>query len=397
MKLEIDYFNELWMAGSEEFEFIFRGLLNSDHERLYSLVEDNPSAFREALLASYYNPGLIPSLPVEQILYGYITDKEKILAQTFPVKSDKNGIVYMPRLGYFYTHFPEKELFVRYKGKGVYEILDADQNPLPEVVFKTVIYLGDSNIELTAETNPIITQFFRNPDEDLKINESEKSYTALSNALALIQKHFPFFYEWLNDTVSNIVLFNSTQRNSFASLYIKGAAFINMRNQVPNEMFFLEEITHQCGHVLFYPMSIDRQALFTCDYATPMSEISGIQADDRDVINAFYAFFPQYFGDSIFDQVLDRNLVTNEEHLAELMGRFAFRMYKYGLGVKQFDKYNHLLSEKGKEMFAIFKEGYETIYRKRKPDFDKIDVSKQVYTFDLGLFKKENQHYLAPV
>lgn len=391
MELQIDYFNELLLKGNEEFEFIFRTLLSTDHEEIYTLIEDNSDAFIEPLLCSYYNPKLTQALPIEQLLIGYVSDKEKIRDRKFNVKSNRDGIIYIPRLGYFYTNKPDEGFMLMYNSSSSYIIFDADEKELSDITFEPVTYINDSNIEICKATNSVITQFFEDGAEDIKIGESAEHYlTPLSNALDLIKTNFPFYYEWLNSTVRGIVLFNSTQRNSFASIFIKGTAFINVKNQVPNETFFLEEITHQCGHVLFYPMSINKEELFNCDYSLPMSTFSGIENDDRDVLNAFYAFFPQYFGDALFDMTLDRNLVADKDLLAELMGRFSFRMYKYGLGVKQFDRFEHVLSEEGKDMFNIFKKGYHEIYDKRKPDFDKIDVSKQVYTFDLELFKKEN-------
>lgn len=386
----ISYFDELLDAGNEEFEFIFRSLLNDENETLYELVKENIPAFYEPLLSSYYNPKLERRYSIEQIMYGYIEDEEFKKNNYIAVKSDNSGIVYLPKVGYFYTGTKKSDFFIKLSENGHYELF-AENKEVISCQFQPVQFLSGSDIEINFDTNAIIDQFFVEQDSPKLIKESAEKYREpLEKALNLIRTEFPFFYEWLENTVTNIVLFESSQRNSFASMFIKGAAFINVINQKPNEIFFIEEITHQCGHVVFYPMSIDRQKLFTCDCETPMSHFTGIEADDRDVLNAYYAFFPQLFGDLIFDMCLEHDLIKDEQHRAELFGRYAFRMYKYGLGVKQFDEYNQLLSDYGREMFARFKDGYNELNAKRAADFAQMDVSNQVYVFDVDLYKRTN-------
>lgn len=392
MNANVNFFNELMDKGNEEFEFIFRTLVKDDNPALYALIEDNTPAFYEPLLASYYNPQLERKYSLMQILLGYVMDTTYLLNNPVALKTDDRGILYVPKMGYFYTDKENSTLLLSKADEDLFVLEDADKNEV-QFEFAPVVFLAGSDIELNVDSNAIIDQFFPDPKGLKYINESALTYqTELEEALNLIRVNFPFYYEWLENSVVNIVIFDSDQRNSFASMFIKGAAFINVRNQTPSTMFFLEEITHQCGHVIFYPMSIDRQSHFTCDCETPMSEFTGIEGDDRDVLNAFYAFFPQLYGDLIFDETLDKGLVQDRMLLDELMGRFAFRMYKYGLGVTQFDAYKELLSDYGYAMFTRFKDGYNEILAKRQSDFDAIDVSNQVYVFDVPKFFETNQH-----
>lgn len=394
MNSNVNFFTELMDKGNEEFEYIFRTLVSEENPQLYNLIKDNTPAFYEPLLTSYYNPKLERSYPLFQILLGYIEDPNYLINNQVELKSDGNGTFYIPKMGYFYTNHPNSALFLKKSTSDSFLLLDASGNEIA-FEFQPIVYLAGSDIEINYDSNAIIDQFF--PDQTgLKfIKESATKYhKKLENALELIRINFPYYYEWLENSVVNIVIFDSDQRNSFASMFIKGAAFINVRNQDPSEIFFLEEITHQCGHVIFYPMSIDRQSHFSCDCETPMSEFTGIENDDRDVLNAFYAFFPQLYGDLIFDETLDRHLIKDPTLLKELIGRYAFRMYKFGLGVKQFEEYKHLFSDYGYNMFQKFKEGYETLQTKRQLEFDELNISNQVYVFDVPKFLESNQQLI---
>ncbi len=391
MELGIKYFDDLFNSGSEEFEYIFRYLLNNDDPELYKKVEGNPATFREPLICTYYNKVFEFRFPLDQLVFGYISNEENKTNKLFHVKSDNKGIVYIPRFGYFDTERPDDDFHLKYDTESGCTICEFESDKLVKSGFKPVEYISNSSIEVNQKLDPVIAQFFEN-EEDLKIGECQKKYTkVLGEALDFIRNHFPYFYDWLEKGVSNIVLYESDTKNSFASLFIKGTAFINTKNQLVNKMFFIEEITHQCGHAIFYAMSINKEELFNCEITTPMAKLTGLEYDRRDILNAFYAFFPQLYGNAIFAEASEKGLIKEQEFLLELKGRLAFRMYKYGKGVKQFMDIEEQLSDSGKEMFAYFRDGFFDIDKRWRTEFDKLDISDQKYNFDLNTFKNKNK------
>ncbi|MGH1516250.1 hypothetical protein [Chryseobacterium sp. JK1] len=384
MKIEQQYFETLLEEGSEEFELIFRSLFKEKHENLYALLDDT-DAFNEPMVCSAFSTGI--TIPVEQMVSGFLDP----VPSKIKAVSNKHGVVHVPKIGYFYTSEPNQNVEIRIKDDNSYGVFKSDEE-VELVSFKEEVYINDTDIEICRSEDESIIQFFPDQTENIDLETGlEKSVLHLNNAFHLIRKHTPFYADWLNYSMRRIVLFTSSQLNSFASICTLNNAYVNLINEKVSDIFFLEEITHQCGHALFYPMSIDRDRLFIMDYTTPMSHFSGIETDDRDLINAFYSFFPQYSGNYIFDVILDHEENLDEDSRLELIGRYAFRMYKYGLGINQYQQYSdQILSEYGKEMFAIFCEGYEKLYEKRKELFDSLDIKDQVYVFDLDKFKSKN-------
>jgi hypothetical protein len=45
-------------------------------------------------------------------------------------------------------------------------------------------------------------------------------------------------------------------------------------------------------------------------------------------------------------------------------------------------------------MFQKFKEGYETLQAKRQLEFDELNISNQVYVFDVPKFLESNQQLI---
>ena len=377
------YFEKLLIEGSEEFELIFRSLLKDYDEDKYYLLEET-DVFSEPMLCSFFNSNII--LPIDQIITGY----HSATNNKINVQSNSKGIVHLPKIGYFYTNIANEDLVLSYLGDDNYNIYFNDVE-IDNVCLKKEMYVNDSEIEICISENPSISQFFKDQHEDIKVEESaRKSIDLINSAFSLIKEHADFFHEWLCYTLKRIMIFESTQRNSFASIFTLNSAYINIKDEIISKIFFLEEITHQCGHAIFYPISIDRQSFFNYDFNTPMSFFSGIENDDRDVLNAFYSFFPQYYGNYIFDMVLDNGELTLDEK-EELIGRFAFRMLKFDNGIAQFDEYGEkIFSEEGHKMFKIFKKGYFDLYNKRKQLFDSKDISGQNYVFDIVTYKKKN-------
>src|SRR5690349_668485 len=94
-------------SGQSEMGFTMQSYVYNSNEKLFDLLDfDNPSIFTEPLLFSSLKQ--TSDLPLEQILYGYIDDALK--PEKINVHTDRNGLVYIPKTGYFQTDKPHQKL-----------------------------------------------------------------------------------------------------------------------------------------------------------------------------------------------------------------------------------------------------------------------------------------------
>src|SRR5260221_9133287 len=100
--------------GQQQLAEIVKGIIKNLAPTVFDLLDfDNKEIFLEPLLFAHLgvNAHLSvkkPHYPIEQILFGYISEERK--PEEVEVLSDGEGVVYVPRVGYFTTGLPNGEL-----------------------------------------------------------------------------------------------------------------------------------------------------------------------------------------------------------------------------------------------------------------------------------------------
>ena len=95
------------LIGNDEFADRNKALLfKNGFSNIFELLDfDNDAVFLEPLLFTYLNRNIDPnntSITLDQIIYGYIDKKKR--PKKIKAYTDKNGILYLPKIGYFKTN-----------------------------------------------------------------------------------------------------------------------------------------------------------------------------------------------------------------------------------------------------------------------------------------------------
>ena len=184
---------------------------------------------------------------LKQILLGYYPFDSKELISAY---SDSQGFIFLPQIGYIKVKENSRFTIGYSKVENKIEI-DGEQFSIIKEDF-----INDSDIKLYHHL-PIILE----ESPELKLNEpikisTEAHKTQIHQALNLLRRNTPEFYKLIQGTVKYFSIFNSTSPNSFAAISYHGAAFFNTENTIQSEVFFVDDIAHQCGHVIYNALTL---------------------------------------------------------------------------------------------------------------------------------------------
>ncbi|CAN0482983.1 unnamed protein product, partial [Phaeothamnion confervicola] len=87
------------------------------------------------------------------------------------------------------------------------------------------------------------------------ITPTTVGHSEIFRALNLAHEGNSLYYRLMSKTTSIIYAFYNVEINSFATERLPGVVFLSLPEKHLTSMFFLEELVHQCGHVMFSAMS----------------------------------------------------------------------------------------------------------------------------------------------
>src|SRR5690606_27862038 len=116
---------------------------------------------------------------------------------------------------------------------------------------------------------------------------------------------------------------------SLAALFYFGAGLLNVNNVNHNEAFFIDDIAHQCGHTVFYALTLDQSKYLIPPPDTPLQNITGNKDESRDVYGSFHELFTYTtILESINNELSNTNKTYEKVVLDELIARLGFYMNK---------------------------------------------------------------------
>ena len=344
---------------------------------------EDEAPFMEPMLYTFFNTPE-SKLGLDQLLYGYMVPGRR--PPELEVYADGHGIIYLPRIGYYRTGLSNERVVFK-PGASVEEARFFRNGAETPAIFEPVYLLGDTEIEVCRHNNPLLKSLFIENEDPAIEDGLDKHARHLEKAFGLIATHYPEFYDLFLATVRKLVFFRSGARHSFASLQANGASFFNVHDH-DDEVYFCEDITHQCGHVIYYSVLFDKSAYFTVPPETPLSRFNGRPHDDRSVLGGFYALLPFCFS-NINSLRLYKAGVFKGRQLHEFLGRFAFRMRKFGQAIKDYEG-GEMLNERGHAWMEIFAAVFREIDEEARSFLYAYDSSNQVYDFSFERFVKLN-------
>lgn len=341
---------------------------------------DNDNAFLEPLLFAYFNSNeenLFPSAMLEEIMQGYFIKREGIKIN---YSFNKNNIAYIPSIGYFK------------KGE-----------PSP---FETIQIIQNTTIEIFKGSVNLLQTIFRNSSSDL-INQDEiisdialfkKNIPFLTNAFRFIKENSFAQFQLIEQCCKKCLMFktNPENINSFATINAHGIAFFNVYQEDYDEVFFVDDIAHQTGHIILTTLLYDRKAIFKIDEEQNVEEVLKAK-DHRSIYTLLHALYTYYTTLMCLDDCLTNNSFKGKQR-NEAIGRIGFYLDKCTLDMQSFEKINehydsveNVLTSNGLEIFTLIKKKYLDVFEKWYSTTKYFDYGNQPYNFNFKKFTELNK------
>lgn len=377
-------------------------LLYKENQNIFNQLDfDNDSIYQEPLLFAYFNSEKQDGVNLDTILYGYI--KPELRPNIIQVKSDEFGRVYLPNLGwlltnkrikYFELSTVNEKLILTSKGKRC------------SFVFEPLEVIDETNIELLKYPLPLLKQCYFDVDQnliDVEIeNISELHKENVTKAWNLIKKLTPRHYELICSVTKKCVVFNveTTLRNSFATLSAQGIGFFNAYQKDYNEVFFVDDIAHQTGHIIFNALIYEVAQFIKVDPSTAIQTmlLGNNTTETRDIYILFHALYTYYTTFICLDACLDANTFKNEKK-HEALGRMNFYLTKCYQDINLIESTTinsnsegakGLFTEDGLKIYFEIKNKFNSMINKWKNTVKTLDMSNQPYNFTYSKFIELN-------
>jgi HEXXH motif-containing protein len=183
-----------------------------------------------------------------------------------------------------------------------------------------------------------------------------------------------------------IVCFRHDNVNSFATINAHGTVFFNARDD-HDEIFFVDELTHQCGHIVFNAMTVCRRDFLAAEPDSPLNAIAPRENERRTIYDAFHGLYTEHTMTNMMRRC-DEEAIYRGRQAHELYGRLSFITRKYRVDLRNLSG-DGIFTPLGREMYDYFSSAFEEVFCARRALFE-TDMTGQPYNFDYELFARHN-------
>lgn len=349
-------------------------LYQENSELFEKLNYEDDTTFLEPTLFCYFLSDISKEnkIPLIQSVLGYI--EQESWPQTVTLKADLFGLINLPNLGYLRTNPNESKTIetTTIKGKIIAH----------EFIPNSLLRLCLHSTDLLAYQEEII---FDEPIE----KSLDKNKVVLHLATRFFQTYLSEFWQIIEETTCELVVFSSPNYNSFAGIMQHGTAYFNVENKRQTLVFFIDDIAHQCGHIIFNALTLQTDHYLNVPKDHSMKGYTDRQGETRGAYGAFHGLFTYTTILYSLDKLLDLKEAFDEEVCHEAIGRMGFYFDKFGYDL-QFIRDASILTEAGMGFWEQFAEGFQYIAKKYGKKLTTLDYSNQPYMFQYDLFKKLN-------
>lgn len=338
----------------------------------------NNSVFLEPLLFNYFlQKHDSRAYTIEQAVLGYNSGSN--LPKTIRVISNQEGIVYLPKLGYIQQNFSQKEFVI--ETEAIFDL--ASEYPL----FKA----PNTSIEIYRHIPDIVVSL----EKEKLIEAAEETFLGhikvVCHSIGRMKVFMPDLFSLIERVTRNLSIFNSATQNSFAAINQHGTAFINLENKKQSEVFFIDDIAHQCGHIIFNILTLDVENYIKIPKTTFLSQLNVNSDDHRTVYSAFHGLFTYTCILHSLDKCLDSGLFKNNLKLKkEVYARIGFYLSKFSFDLSYLN-HRFIFTEAGWSFLEDFAYGYKRILKKYEHVTQVFDYSNQPYNFNFQKFEYINK------
>jgi hypothetical protein len=380
----MDFFYEEYDKCLAETIDSLKILLYKRHIDIFERLDfENDEIYQEPLLFAYITQNETKWL--DAIIYGY----EKKVKDKILVFTNKNGTIYIPKIGYFKTNIPNSSFFLS-KNMNDYVLTDNNGKKI-NFIYDSICYL-DEGIELVKTQHPLLQCFFsnlenRNVDVDIE-NVYSKHISHFNNALDVIKKYYNDYFQLIKKNIKKVIIYEGTSY-SFAAIQAHNMIFLSV-NDENDEIFFLDHILHEGAHVIFNTLTFNtKNNLFTVPFNSKFASFTKNKIDHGEVYGGFHGMFTQSNINPCMEICIRQNVFTGKQHY-ELLGRFSSNIKRFGGGIQAFDLPD-LYKNEGLEWYVFFKNRFNKLYLENRELVNSFDVSNQPYVFSYEIFKNTNK------
>jgi hypothetical protein len=371
-----------------------KALLYSQGPELFAVLDfERDDIFLEPLLFAYFNHAnrdQCATLP--QLLFGYLDSAAR--PARVPVVSAGNGVIYVPQIGYFKTAIPNTRLDL-VCDNGVFHLEHNGKKVASS--FEERLMVADGRLEVYRYNHPLFAPYYVPynryvkdlPPVEVNVDDAVKRHLpGLMRALGIIKQYCPRFYNEILTTNRSVTLFHHPAVNCFVTLAIHGAIFLTTIDD-NDEVFFVEELMHQCSHNAFNAVLFDKASYFKIDVE---HEILGEHLNKKNetrslysAIHGLYTVVKRYEG---FDVLYAEDIFKGRQK-HEFLGRIGDlkKRLHTGLDDLNFDK---VYTPKGFEMFQLMRQtGDDTVKHLQALD-GVFNFSNQPEEFSYAKFAELN-------
>lgn len=261
---------------------------------------------------------------------------------------------------------------------------------------RTALSADGAAIELFSGRHPLLDRFFveegGNPDA-MQVAEVANDHVGhLRTAFQLMVRHCPDMAADIAATTRRVMLFRAPAPNSFATLSAHGAVFFNVPEGA-DEVFFLEDIAHQCAHVMFNALTLDKRRFLAVDPAMPLAVITGDPAEPRKLYSAFHALYTYTLICRLLATLCQRPVFAGRQ-AHELLGRLGYTLSKFGWDLDLLGKPD-LYTARGHLCYRRFAAQYRHHVAHWGPLVGRLDFANQPYNFSYERFAASNPPAMA--
>lgn len=351
---------------------------------------ENDSIFLEPTLFFYPkdNKSYSFTTPIEQLIFGYSNNKAAF--DEMLVISDSNGYINLPGYGYLKT-IPNNKFFFKVSQDGQeIKLLNKNKENI-DFIFEEYKYIAGTDIKLINHEPEILSNYLVTHFNEPVAETVNKYNQYISLAFDSIKKLTPNFANLLEKTNKEFCVFNSKMPPySMAALFYFGTAFMNVNNEKHGRVFFIDDISHQAGHTLFYGLTYDFGTYLIPPPTASLKNFTKLEGEARDVYGAFHGLFTYTAIIDSLTKFIETNMYIDKLEYTEAIARLGFYMNKFAEDLKDLNN-KDILTSVGFLHYEMFFAGYNLIETKYKQLYSTLDYNNQGYIFNFQKFLELNQ------
>lgn len=347
---------------------------------------DDDGIYLEPLLFAAFRGAREPSgRELWQVLSGRITPADR--RPEIEVVADQFGVVHLPAIGYFRTGCRNTALQLKWTNDARIAQLRAG-GVLIESDFEAPLVIPGTRIEIAGACHPLLEPLFVPPDSSAavpRIVAPRIHAQQLADALACIGQYMPHYLAYMQTVTRRVLLFKGSSY-SFAAIGAHGMAFLSLQDD-PSAAFFVEDMVHQCGHIIFNAITLERDAFFAVDSRRSLRDVLGVD-DDGSLYGAYHGLFTQaHINQCLVAMHRAGTLRGSLQH--EVAGRIADDMKRFASALELLGK-RPLYTELGWSLLLAFRATFDRLFAQQRDMILGLDTSNQPYIFDFKMFVERN-------